>query len=307
MNILEIADDIYLIDLPMELEGYRKFISSWVIKKGERAVLVDIGPAATVPKLIESVKFLGVRDVEFVLLTHIHLDHAGGVGEVVSAFPDAKVVVHEKGKKHLVNPEKLWRASKEVLGEVADAYGKPKPIPEESIYDGEVEFGGEVFEVVDTPGHASHHQSYVYGEFLFVGEALGVHMPLKNDYYLRPATPPRFVYEVAMDSIEKINEFGSLRVCFAHFGFKRDSVEIAETAAKQLELWVETVYDIACRRDFDDEKEIISIAKTELLEKDRRFSRYYLLDADIRKREDYYIQNSLKGILHYVWERFCAP
>ncbi len=307
MNIFEIAEDIYLVDLPMELEGFRKFISSWILRDDGKAAIIDVGPTSTIPKLLEAIRFLGIRSVEYVLLTHVHLDHAGGIAEFLKHFPEAKVVVHEKGERHVVNPEKLWKASLSVLGEIAEAYGKPEGIPESKIHKGKIEFAGEEIDVIDSPGHASHHQSYVFREFLFVGEAFGVHMPLKSDYYLRPATPPKFVYDIAYATIEKLRDLGSYRLCFAHFGFKRDSREIAEAAGKQLKLWVEVVYDIACRRDFSSEEEILKVAKSELLEKDGRFSRYHLLDEDIKRREDFFIENSLRGILEYVYENYCRP
>ncbi len=307
MNILEIAENLYLIDLPQKIEGFRKFISSWVIKDENKAVLVDVGPASTIPKLLESLKYLEIEHVEYILLTHIHLDHGGGIAEILKKFPESKVVVHEKGVRHLLNPEKLWEASKVALGDIAEVYGKPEGIGEERVHNDRVEFAGEEIEIVETPGHAAHHQSYVFGEFLFIGEAAGVHMPLKNDYYLRPATPRKFIFEIAYNSLEKLKELGSRRVCFAHFGFKRDSIEIIEKAMKQLRLWVDTIYDIACRRDFEGEEQILRQAREELLEKDRRFSRYYLLDEDIKKREDFFIDNSLRGILDYVFTNYCEP
>jgi len=307
MNILEVAENLYLIDLPQKKEGFRKFISSWVIKNGDGAVLVDVGPPSTIPKLLESLKYLGIKKVPYILLTHIHLDHSGGIHDILEKFPDAKVVVHEKGKRHLVNTEKLWEASKVALGDIAEVYGPPKPISANAIWDGEIEFAGESIEVIDAPGHAPHHQCYIYKEFLFIGEAAGVHMPLKNDYYLRPATPKRFILEVAQSTLDKLEKLGSLRVCFAHFGFKRDSVEIIQKARKQLGIWFDTVYDIACRRDFEDENEIIKLAREELLEKDKRFARYHLLDEDIQKREDFFIENSLRGILDYVYTNYCQP
>ncbi len=307
MNILEIADNLYLIDLPQKLEGFKKFISSWVIKDGDSAVIVDVGPASTVLKLLESLKYLEIDKIEYILLTHIHIDHAGGVAGVLERYPDAKVVVHERGARHLVNPEKLWVASKEVLGKIAEVYGEPKGIDGSKIYEGEIEFAGEKIEIIETPGHAPHHQSYMFGEFLFIGEAAGVHIPLKNDYYLRPATPKKFIFEIAYSTLEKLRDLGSKRVCFGHFGFKRDSVEIAENAMKQLRLWVDTVYDIACRRDFQGVENIVKQARDELMEKDRRFSRYHLLDDDIKKREDFFIDNSLRGILDYVYTNYCEP
>lgn len=305
MNIIEAAENLYLVDLPQNLEGFRKFISCWVVREGSKAMLIDIGPRSTIPKLIEALNYLGIREVEFVLLTHIHLDHSGGIAELLERFPEAKVVAHKSAKKHLLNPEKLWKASIEAIGDIAKAYGKPREIAEENIHEGGVEFGGKVVEVIETPGHASHHQSYLFGEFLFIGECAGVHIPLKNDYYLRPATPAKFYYEAAMESLEKLLKLGSKRVCFAHFGFKRDSVEIVERAMKQLKLWVSTVYDIVCRRDVRDENELARIAKEELFEKDVKFWNYRLLDDDIKKREDFFIANTLKGIQEYVSETYC--
>jgi len=305
MNIIEVAEDLYLVDLPINLEGFRKFISSWVFRNENKAMIVDVGPKSAIPKLIEALNFLKIKEVEYVLLTHIHLDHAGGIAEFLMQHPEAKVVVSEFGKKHLINPEKLWKASLDTLGNIAEAYGKPRGIEESCIYEGEIIFAGNRVEIVKTPGHAPHHQSYIYGEFLFAGEAFGVHMPLKNDYYLRPATPPRFEYEIAVSSIEKLISLGSKRVCFGHFGFKRDSLEIAERSLKQLKLWVSTVYEIMCRRDVRDEEEVAKLAKRELLEKDSKFSNYRLLDEDIKRREDFFIKNTLKGIQHYVAEKYC--
>jgi len=305
MNIIEAADNLYLVDLPQNLEGFRKFISCWVVKNGSKATLVDVGPKSTIPKLIEALNFLGIKKVEFILLTHIHLDHSGGIAEILERCPDAKVVAHKSAVKHLINPEKLWRASLETIGDIAKSYGEPKGISESNIYSGKLEFAGDSIEIIETPGHAPHHQSYLFGEFLFIGECAGVHIPLKNDYYLRPATPPRFYYQPAMSSLEKILKLGSKRVCFAHFGFKRDSIEIVERAMKQLRLWVSTVYDIACRRDIRDENEMLRIAKEELMEKDIKFSNYRLLDDDIKKREDFFIANTLKGIQEYVYDTYC--
>lgn len=307
MDIIEIAENLYLIDLPQKIDGFRKFISSWIIKDGNKAVIVDVGPTSTIPKLIESLKYLEIERVEYILLTHIHLDHGGGVAEILKKFPEARLVVHKNGVRHLLNPEKLWEASKTVLGDIALVYGQPEGIDEDRIHTNGIEFAGRQIEIVETPGHAPHHQSYIFGEFLFIGEAAGVHSPLKNDYYLRPATPKKFIFEVAYSSLEKLRKLGSKRVCFGHFGFKRDSREIVEKAMKQLKLWVDTVYDIACRRDFEDEESIIRQAKIELLEKDRRFSRYHLLDDDIKKREDFFINNTLRGILDYVYTNYCEP
>ncbi|MEM2059807.1 MAG: MBL fold metallo-hydrolase, partial [Archaeoglobaceae archaeon] len=92
MNIIEVAENLYLVDLPQELEGFRKFISCWVVKDEDKAMLIDVGPKATIPKLIEALNYLKIKKVELVLLTHIHLDHAGGVAEILERYPETSVV-----------------------------------------------------------------------------------------------------------------------------------------------------------------------------------------------------------------------
>ncbi|WP_144060530.1 MBL fold metallo-hydrolase [Archaeoglobus sulfaticallidus] len=306
MKILEVSDELYLIDLPHERKGFRKFISTWVFKSNKKAFLVDVGTTKTVKLLVEALKYLGVEDVEFILLTHIHIDHAGGLGSFLEYYPNAKVVVHDKGKKHLINPERLWEGSLKVLGDIARMYGGIKPVPEKNIYEGDVEFEGTEVEVIATPGHAPHHNCYIYDRYIFVGEAIGVHHYLKTwDFYLRPATPPKFVYEVARESIEKIHDSGNFTACFGHFGYEEDSRKMAELAMDQMDLWVEVVQEIACKKGYRDEKEIIELSREELTKKDNLFSKISYLDEDIMDREDYFVNNTLSGIVGYVKERFC--
>ncbi|MBO8181805.1 MAG: MBL fold metallo-hydrolase [Archaeoglobus sp.] len=306
MKILELSDELYLVDLPLPKTGFRRFISSWVFKSGNKAFLVDVGASASIEKLNEALEYLKVKKVEFVLITHIHIDHAGGLGDFLSYHPEAKVIVHEKGVKHLLNPKKLWEGSIKVLGDLALLYGEIKPVPEENFADGKLEFEGSEIRVVKTPGHAPHHQSYVYDRYLFAGEALGVHQYLKiRDFYMRPATPPKFVYEVAKESIEKLQKLGDLTVCFGHFGYEEGSSKIIENSAKQLDLWVETVEDIACEKGYQEEAEIIQHSREELIRSDPLFAKYTYLDDDIKQREDYFIENTLRGMAGYVKERFC--
>ncbi len=308
MKILELSDELYLVDLPHPKPGFRRFISSWVYKSGNTAFLVDVGTSSTVKKLNEALEYLKVKRVEFVLITHIHIDHAGGLGDFLSYYPNAKVIIHEKGVKHMLNPQKLWEGSKKVLGELATMYGEIKPIPEDSLLDAdrELEFEGSEIQVIETPGHAPHHQSYAYDSYLFAGEALGVHQYLKiRDYYMRPTTPPKFIYEVARGSIEKLSKFGDHTICFAHFGYEENGSKILETSREQLALWVETVQDVACEKGYQDERSIIERSREELLHSDPVFAKYMYLDDDIKLREDYFIDNTLKGMVEYVKEKFC--
>jgi|Deesub1362A_J573_1020465.scaffolds.fasta_scaffold00534_23 glyoxylase-like metal-dependent hydrolase (beta-lactamase superfamily II) len=306
MKILELSDELYLVDLPHNREGFRKFISSWVFRSDGNAFVVDVGTTTSVKKLIEALEYLKVRRIEYILLTHIHIDHAGGVGEFLKYHPEAKVVVHPSGVKHLINPEKLWKGTLKVLGDLALIYGEIKPVPEDNIYSGDLEFQGSEIEIIETPGHAPHHQSYVFDKYLFAGEAIGVHQYLKiKDYYVRPATPPKFIYDIAVSSIRTLENLGNLTVCYGHFGYEENCNKMAENYRNQLDLWVDVVREVACQKDYSDEKSILEIVRSELFSSDPVFAKYGYLEEDIKKREDYFIDNTLRGILGYVKETFC--
>ncbi len=111
---------LHLIDLDQELHGQREFISCWVSQQAELTFIVDPGPPTTAGRLVAQLHALQVDHLDYVLLTHVHLDHAGGTAQVLTAYPDAKVVCHEKGVPHLLDPAGLWRGSRKVLGRMAE-------------------------------------------------------------------------------------------------------------------------------------------------------------------------------------------
>ncbi|MCD6130550.1 MAG: MBL fold metallo-hydrolase [Candidatus Hydrothermae bacterium] len=299
-SIYKIEGDLYLIDLPQKLRGFRKFISSWVLKDGRSALIVDVGPASTIRLLKEALDQLGVEKVEYVLLTHIHIDHAGGIGHFVELYPDAKVVVNERGEKHLIDSTRLWEASKKVLGELAHAYGEIRPVPRENIYKGEVTFSGMDVEIIYTPGHAPHHQSYVLGEYLFGGEFAGVFLQLDNEMYLRPATPPRFIKEVYEGTLDKMLEVGRKKLCFGHFGMYEDSKKLIKMHKEQINVWVSIVREVMHEYPAEEVFKVLNIVKERLLEKDKLFANYLKLDEDIKEREEHFTKNSLMGIYNYL-------
>lgn len=296
MTIWRCSDDLFLIDLPQKIEGFRKFISSWVYL-GDKTILVDPGPKSTVEHLLNSLKEIGVRNVDYILLTHIHIDHAGGLGDLVSYFKNARVIVNEKGKKHLINPEKLWEGSLKVLGDVAIAYGDITPVPEDRFAE-----SAEGVEVIYTPGHAVHHQSYVVGEYLFSGEAFGVAHGIDGEIYQRPATPPKFILEISLESIEKLKNLGKMKACIGHFGMYENSLDLVRYAEKQLEKWVNAVFDALCCQSGDDFEKLYRDVTETLRKEDPRFGNFDRLERDVQKREEYFIRNSIKGMLEYVRE-----
>ena len=155
-------DNLFCIDLDQPtLEGFRKFISAWLYRGNGFTLLVDPGPLSTIPHLRGELRRHGVERIDYVLLTHIHIDHAGGTGALLREFPEARVICHPEGIRHLVAPEKLWQGSRKVLGTLAEAYGEIVPVPQEKI-GFEEEIGASGVRVFLTPGHAQHHCCYCW-------------------------------------------------------------------------------------------------------------------------------------------------
>lgn len=303
-------NDLFLIDLPQKMAGYRKFTSSWIIKEGSSAALVDIGPVSTIPLLKKGLDGLGIKKVEYILLTHIHIDHAGGTADLLKFYPDAKVVVNEKGERHLINPDKLMEGSRKVLGDrIVEIYGEIKPVPAENIHRDSIEFAGNEIQVIKTPGHAVHHQSYVFGKYLFAGEAAGVFHRFeelseklgRDIYYARPATPPKYIYEVAEESARRLLDVGAKHICYGHFGMA-DAKKRIEEYLHQQKLWFETALSFTCQHPEMSNQEITAEVRRVLIEKDELMSRFNLLDDDVKEREDYYINNALLGMVGYARE-----
>lgn len=279
-----------LIDLDQKRRGYRRFISTWVFRQGEQTVLVDPGPSSTIPKLVSELSKLGGPRVGTILLTHVHLDHAGGVGDLLKHYPSAKVFVAEQGARHLIDPTRLWQGSLRVLGDVAKLYGKPLPIASASLM-GEDELQELGIQVIPTPGHAVHHVSFVWNQVLFAGEVFGTTLNLASGRpYLRPATPARFFPEIAKASIQKVAELSpDLKIAFAHHGLGEDPQHWAGLALTQLELWVRLA----------QESTSFKVFYQQVMEQDPLCgsSLKYELDQDLQEREEAFALNSYKGIV----------
>jgi len=282
--------------LKQDIRGFRSFIGSWIFV-GDCNFLVEVGPAATVKKLVQSLKDLGIESLDYVLLTHIHLDHAGGIGEFIKYFPEIKIVCHEKAVEHLMNPRKLWEGTKKVLGDIAISYGEMKPVPESKIIPSS-EFRQKGFRAINTPGHAIHHVSYVYDRYLFAGEVGGVFHSPDGEIYQRPATPPRFYLEEAIESIDELLKLSGKEMCFGHFGIHEDSKVMLERHRKQLFLWKEVISKEVRRSS--NKADLIENCISQLLAIDRSFMSFNLLDDDIKEREMFFIENSIEGYIGYI-------
>jgi len=278
------------------LTGFRQFISSWLYCGHNFSLLVDPGPLSTIPHLIAELQRHGVERLDYILLTHIHIDHAGGTGALLREFPEAKVICHPDGIRHLVAPLKLWEGSQKVLGpQLAAAYGEIVPVPEENIRF-EEEIGSTGIRAFLTPGHAQHHCCYLLDDLLFAGEVAGVRSVVPEGILIRPATPPRFILETALDSVERMLALRPKRMVFAHYGMVDTAEEHLEIARKQLLLWVEGAKAVTTLAEAEREEAMFAW----LQEHDEHYRNITQLPEDIRARERYFFGNTCRGMAEYV-------
>ncbi|HEV7864379.1 MAG TPA: MBL fold metallo-hydrolase [Acidimicrobiia bacterium] len=244
MTSREIAPGV--IEIDTRLGGHDRLTAGYLIT-GPAPVLVETGSQSSVPVLLGALADLGVGadDLAGLAVTHIHLDHAGGVGDLARAFPRATVYVHEKGARHLADPTRLVASAAMVYGDLLDSlYGRLDPTPAERIHvlaDGEdiVVGPGRVLTTVDSPGHAKHHLALHDSDsgILFAGDAVGVKLP-GLDAPLRPSTPPPdFDLPLALRSIGRFADRRPSGVALAHYGLVGDPLPALEDAAERLRRW----------------------------------------------------------------------
>jgi glyoxylase-like metal-dependent hydrolase (beta-lactamase superfamily II) len=236
----EIGNNVYQVDL--ETGGFKNLICGYVIK-GAKTILVESGPTSSVPRLVSGLEELEVsfENVKYVAITHVHLDHGGGAGALLKFLPKAKVIVHPRGMPHLVNPDKLWSSSQEVLGSVSDIFGKPKPVLKERIIpvtEGSFDLdNGAKLKVIETVGHASHnlsfHESFNGG--VFPGDAAGTYFPEFD--VVMPTTPPPFHLGAALASLDRLISLKPTALYYSHFGKAPNAVQRLQDYKLQLQLW----------------------------------------------------------------------
>jgi glyoxylase-like metal-dependent hydrolase (beta-lactamase superfamily II) len=245
IEIVNVSPKFKVLNLELPGAGYLEFVAAYLFR-GEKAAIIDIGPKALVPEVLSAVSQLGVSlpEFEYIILTHIHLDHAGGVGTLIKEMPNAKVVAHSRARPHLIDPAMLWEASLKTLGDVPLQYGQLEPVPADKIIDAadgmKLDLGaGLTLEVLLTPGHASHHLSLFdrANSVLIAGEAAGINM----DGLLRPNTPPPFHLEDGLASLDRLIALQPQKLCYAHFGCYDNGVERLKASHEQLIAWYELV------------------------------------------------------------------
>lgn len=233
--VVRLADDLWQIDLLHQ--GQPGVIASYLLTGPAGAALVDVGPGVAVPRLLEGIRAAGVEpeQIEHLLLTHVHLDHAGATGTLLHQLPHARAYVHHVGAPHLIRPEKLIASAERIYGDqMATLWGEILPVPAERLVELDegtvLRVGTRELRALYTPGHAVHHSAFYearHGE-VFAGDVAGVRVPGAGT--VRPPTPPPDLdLEAWETSIARIEELAPRTVYLAHFGPVQDvSLHLAQ-------------------------------------------------------------------------------
>lgn len=240
---MEVIEGVRLLDL--KFLGYPLAIAAYLLTGKEEAALVEVGPASTADTLLNEVEQAGVPldKVRHLLVTHIHLDHAGALGVLMQRLPDATCYVHPVGAPHLADPSRLVASASRLYGELMDTlWGPVLPVPAERIrivQDGErIQVAGRTLLALDTPGHARHHHAYLdeASGLLFAGDIAGVRMP--NTTYVRPPTPPpELDIEAWQTSLTKLRALPIHKLALTHFGVFDDVARHLDELERRLLDW----------------------------------------------------------------------
>ncbi len=239
----EIAPGLLQID--HVFKGAPGIIASWLMTDSDDLTLIEAGPASTVDTLWSAIEGAGYdpRRIARVLVTHIHLDHAGAAGVLASRIPGARVHVHPKGAPHLIDPSRLLASAERIYGALMKPlWGDILPVPEGQVVvlepDEAVRTGAGVLRAIDTPGHAAHHYAFHHEESgaVFTGDVAGIRLDAAR--YIRPPTPPP---ELDPDrwrsSIERLRSLEPRRLYLTHFGAVDDVEWHLDELLARLFLW----------------------------------------------------------------------
>jgi glyoxylase-like metal-dependent hydrolase (beta-lactamase superfamily II) len=239
------TEDIYYVDTGMyEAEAY----GSVYVVDAERPAVVDTGIGADYETITNALDELGIgeSDLAYIVPTHVHLDHAGGAGFFVRDYPNAQVRIHERGVRHLVDPERLVQGTKSAVGDQWRFYADPEPVPEdriEGLVDGDrIDLGDHTLVVHEAPGHAPHQHVFhdETADVVFTADAAGLYVP-NADTCRETTPPPQFDLDQARRDASMIQDIDPEVLCFGHFGPREFDAELLDDYKRTLVEWVEAV------------------------------------------------------------------
>lgn len=241
LEINQHNDKLFWFDL--EPNNEKEFITIYILID-DKITLIETGPACSHDNLVEGITKagIGLSDIDYVVPTHIHLDHFGGGGHIMNVCENASAVVHPNAVYHVSNIDKWWLGSLDFLGEVAELYGKPLAIPESKIISAENNFeldlGKTKLKALHTPGHAPHHITWINGKSAFVGDSLGLWYPKIGRAF--PVTPGYYRHDLALQSINLMSELDLEELYYTHFG-PRLSEGAFEQTISEFQAWMTIV------------------------------------------------------------------
>ncbi|MEO8809302.1 MAG: MBL fold metallo-hydrolase [Rhodanobacter sp.] len=246
---MAIPHGIHTIDTGFVRPG---FDAAYLVVEGGRGAFIDCGTNHSVPRMLEALETAGLdmADVDWLILTHVHLDHAGGAGELIAHLPNARLLVHPRGARHMIDPSKLWSGASAVYGEAVmeREYGRLRPVPAERVVEAidghEIEIAGRVLRALDTPGHAKHHNA-IYDEranVCFTGDVFGLsyrEFDTANGPFILPTTSPvQFDPEELHASIDRLVALQPVAMYPTHFGRIEDVARLAADLHVQIDSMV---------------------------------------------------------------------
>ena len=261
-DVTKFDNNIYQIDVHME--GKPQRMSCYYIDSSD-PILIEVGPSNSFPYLISALESLGIQDIKRTAITHLHLDHVGGIGHLNEKYKDNFVYVHELGLKHLPNPERLWRAVSEVYTEewLKKNWGEIKPVHLDNIKS--LNHGSDIklesnrnLKALYSPGHAKHHYSF-YDEFsgtLFMGDTLGLIYP-HGDFVQPNLPPPDFDKEILFKTLDSFEKIEINQLAIAHFGIHKNARELIKDAKESIENWILFISNVENLSNDDASNELL--------------------------------------------------
>lgn len=234
-----------------------RFDAAYLIVENRRGAFIDCGTNHSVPRMLAALKDTGLSpaDVDWLILTHVHLDHAGGAGELIDKLPNARLAVHPRGARHMIDPSKLWAGASAVYGEevMEREYGRLKPIVAERVteaHDGHViDLAGRALRCIDTPGHAKHHMS-VYdalANVCFTGDVFGLsyrEFDNANGPFIVPTTSPvQFDPDELHASIDRLLTLHPQAMYLTHFNRVENVAKLAQDLHQTIDAMVALARD----------------------------------------------------------------
>ena len=248
-DVKKFDNDIYQIDVHME--GKPQRMSCYYIDTSD-PILIEVGPSNSFPYLISALESIGIQDIKRTAITHLHLDHVGGIGHLIEKYKDNFVYVHELGIKHLPNPERLWKAVSDVYTEdwLKRNWGAIKPVPIENVKS--LNDGADLkldlnrnLKALYSPGHAKHHYTFYdeYSGTLFMGDTLGLIYP-HGDFVQPNLPPPDFDKEILFQTLESLEKLEINQLAIAHFGIHKNPYELITSAKESIEDWISFIDNV---------------------------------------------------------------